>query len=229
MKEVAPVLFDASALVLFAVAAFLLIVGRKWAGARASTALLGAVACALMGNAERLEMVRFSVTGGLEAKIHQLDVGLKELQQIAAAAAKANLTALAMSGQIMSGLQTQTKFEIRDNIISSLKAVDVSGDQLNDVQKIWIGVYCNLLLGDIITEAMTGLPTAMDEIGNLPRNVDYDLPEPTALEEWVRSRSLSSDRLSPLLQEYRRLWTTGSLRDPSIIPFNRVMMELPHH
>jgi len=132
-----------------------------------------------------------------------------------------------MSGQIMSRLNTETKFAIRDTVINSLKAIGVSDSQIRDAQATWIAVYCNMLLSDIITEATTTLPSASDEVIKLPRNREYDLPEPTTVEEWVNSHSLRNDRLTRLLEEYRKLWTTGSMTDPSIIPFNRSLRTLP--
>jgi hypothetical protein len=229
LEQLVPLAFDVVALLLFVVAVLLLVLNRKWAGGRAGTALLGAVACALMGHPERFETISFSVMrGSFEAKMHQLEVGLKELQQIATAAAKASLTELAMSGQMLSDLSTQGKFSLRNDVVASLKSIGVPEENILNAQQIWIGVFCNILLRDIIAEVGASSPNALTEIAALPRNPKYGLPEPTALEEWASSHSLSGDRTKELLDEYRRVWTTGSMKDPSIIPGNPQLEMLPH-
>jgi hypothetical protein len=137
--------------------------------------------------------------------------------------AKANLTQLAMSGQMLHGLNTEVKFGIRDKIIASLKEIGVSDADTHDAQEIWISVYCDMLISEIAGEAEKLLPSAAEEINKLPEFSRYGVPEPDRLEKWISSHKLSSPRLDQLMDEYKGLWETGSMKEPSIIPFNRVM------
>ena len=47
--------------------------------------------------------------------------------------------------------------------------------------------------------------------------------EPEVLEKWLTSHKLSSARLDQMMDEYKRLWATGSMKDPSIISSDREM------
>jgi hypothetical protein len=159
----------------------------------------------------------------LERQIGKVQVTIEELQKLAAAMAKASLTQLAMSGQIMHMLNTDVKFGMRDKIIASLKEIGVSDADMHDAQEIWISVYCDMLVSDIAGEAEKLLPSAAEQINKLPEAARYGVPEPETLEKWLASHKLSSPRLDQLMDEYKRLWATGSMKDPSVIPFNRVM------
>jgi hypothetical protein len=163
----------------------------------------------------------------LEQQIGRVQVTIYQLQKLAAATAKANLSELAMSGQIMSRINTEEKFAIRDRVINSLNSIGANDAQIHDAQSIWIDVNCHLLLTQIAGEATKTWSSAVSDIDKLPRDSDYDLPAPQTIIDWAKSISLHSDRLSQLLNEYKLLWTTGSMKDPSIIPFNASLRQLP--
>jgi hypothetical protein len=165
----------------------------------------------------------YGLQATLERQIGKVQVTIEQLQKLAAATAKANLTQLAMAGQMMHGLNTDAKFGIRDQIIASLKEIGVSDADTHDAQEIWISVYGDMLLSEIEGEANKLLPSAADEINKLPEAPKYGTPEPATLEKWIADHNLSSSRLDKLVADYKLLWTTGSMKDPSVIPFNRVM------
>jgi hypothetical protein len=108
--------------------------------------------------AARHIVIEAGLQATLERQIGKVQVTIEELQKLAAAMAKANLTQLAMSGQIMHGLNTEVKFGIRGEIIASLKEIGVSDADAHDVQEIWISVYCDMLVSDIAGEAEKLLP-----------------------------------------------------------------------
>ena len=159
----------------------------------------------------------------LERQIGKVQVTIEELQKLAAAMAKASLTQLAMSGQIMHMLNTDVKFGMRDKIIASLKEIGVSDADMHEAQGTWIDVYCDMLVSEIEAEAEKLLPSAPEEINKLPEAVKYGVPEPETLEKWFAYHKLSSPRLDQLMDEYKRLWATGSMKDPSIISSDREM------
>jgi hypothetical protein len=109
----------------------------------------------------------------LERQIGKAEVTIEELQKLAAAMAKANLTQIAMSGQMLHGLPTGAKFAIRDKIIESMKEIGVSEKDIHDAQQVWIGVYADMLLGEIQSEAGRSIPSALDDINKLPEEEIY--------------------------------------------------------
>ena len=159
----------------------------------------------------------------LERQIGKVQVTIEELQKLAAAMAKANHSQLALSGHIFHRLPTGEKFSIRDQIIASLKEIGVSDADMLKAQGIWINVHCDILLGEMAEEAEKLLPSATQEINKLPEVDGFNVPAPETLEKWFASQKLSSPRLDQLMDDYTRLWTTGSMKNPSLIPFNREM------
>ena len=165
----------------------------------------------------------YGLQATLERQIGKVQVTIEQLQKLAAGMAKANLTQIAMEGQLLHSLDTRVKFSIRDQIIASLKELGVSDADIRDAQAIWIAVYCDMLLSQIEAEANNLLPSAGDEINKLPEAHPAGVPEPDTLDKWIASHKLSSPHLDELVQDYKRLWTTGSMKDPSVIPPNAVM------
>jgi hypothetical protein len=145
-----------------------------------------------------------------------------EMQKMAAAFAQATLTQLAMSGQMFSGFQTSYKFQIHDQIIASLKELHLPNSDISEVQQPWISVYCSLLL-DVIETAVKSLPNgkAADEIDSLPQDAERGLPSPETLQKWIAAKSFNAGAVTKLVDEYAQLWTTGTMTDPSLIPFNQ--------
>jgi hypothetical protein len=159
----------------------------------------------------------------LERQIAKAEVTIEQLRKLAAAIAKANLTEIAMQGQMLINLKTEGKFEIRDRIIGALKEIGVSESDIRDAQFIWVGVYCHILLGMIEKEAAKTIPTANQEIRNLPATKSYGAPSPEALREWALSKQINSPMLNKLLDEYTYLWATGEMKNPSLIPHGSQM------
>src|SRR4051812_7723396 len=99
------------------------VVALRYRDAKLALALVLAGAAALvftrLPDISSFELLGLKTT--LERQIGKVEVTLTELKKLATAAAKANLTELAMSGQIMSRLNTETKFTIRNEIVNSLR------------------------------------------------------------------------------------------------------------
>ena len=45
------------------------------------------------------------------------------------------------------------------------------------------------------------------------------LPSPDTLRKWVSSKSAKDPKIEELLQEYDNVWTTGTMKNPDLIPF----------
>jgi hypothetical protein len=190
------------------------------AGNTAVAALL-AVFCALMGNPDRFQTFKFSFTG-IEASarqaIQQVEVTVQQLRNLAAAFAEASLQELVMSGQIFHGMSTRTKFELHDKIIDNLKHIGIRDDEIANLQSSWSFEYLRITL-DIIEEVASKLLSdlkAEAEIDALPKT-ERRVPSPETVKSWITTHSLQDPTLSELVDEYQRIWTTGSMKNPDLI------------
>jgi hypothetical protein len=161
----------------------------------------------------------------LENQSRQVEVSLQALQQMASAFAEASLTDLAMSGQLLHSTDTRLKFLIHDEIIASLKEIQVTDDNTLKAQRVWIAVYCRMILDNVEGVAEKLLPTVKveDEIEQLPKQKGSQLPLPEAVRNWAAAKSLKNDKLTQLLDEYQKVWTTGVMNAPDLILPNQVM------
>jgi hypothetical protein len=148
-----------------------------------------------------------------------------QMQKMAAAFAQANLTQLAMSDQMFSGLETSYKFKIHDQIIASLKELNLPNSDISEAQQTWISIYCSMLLDRIGGEIGKLLPnvTVADEIDSLPRDTAHGLPSPETVRKWIATKALNDAAVTKLADEYANLWSTGTMKDPSLIPFNQTL------
>lgn len=159
----------------------------------------------------------------LERQSQQVEVTLQQLQKMAVAFAQANTTEMAMSGQMLFGLNTAEKFHIHDNIINSLKTIGIPHDEIMNAQVVWIGVYCRMIFDSIERIASSSDSKAEAEIENLPKVDKWALPTPDTLRNWIATKSLHDAKLTELMDEYDHIWTTGTMKNPDLIPFNQIM------
>jgi hypothetical protein len=144
---------------------------------------------------------------------------------MAAAFARAGLTELAMSGQMLFRTQTSQKFEIHAEIINSLKKIKIPDEKILKAEGVWITVYCRMILDRIEGIATQLLPgtNAQDEIESLPKESEHGLPLPKTVRNWIATRALKDSNLTQFLDEYENVWTTGTMKAPDLIPFNQSM------
>ncbi len=165
----------------------------------------------------------FALKVKLERQSQQVEVTLTQLQGMAAAFAQANLTELAMSGKMLVGLKTEYKFEMHDRIIASLKAINISDHDIAKAQQTWSYVWCRMILDRIELSMAQLLPNikAIDEIENLSKDYERELPLPQSVRNWITTKSLNNATLTKLVDEYSNVWSTGTMKDPGLIPFDQ--------
>jgi hypothetical protein len=197
----------------------------KIAFRKAALAALLAVFCALFGNPDRFDTVKFSL-GGVEAKarevIRQAEVTIDQLQRLSTALAEGSLNELAFSGQVFVGMSASEKFRVRDQIIARLHEIGVKPDDILQAQQGWIYFYCDILEQQIERAVIKNLPNvdAKNEFDKLAKeNGKGGLPSPDALRKWVAAKAVSDPELNELLQNYESVWTTGAAPNPDLIPF----------
>jgi hypothetical protein len=219
--------FNALALIFFVVALYSLLWTK--AAANATVALIAGVFCALMGNPDRFQIMKFAPLTGIEtqarAAVQQVQVSLEQLQKLAATLAEGSLNDLAFSGNIFTGMSTAQKFRIRDQIVERLLDIGVTRDGILKAQELWILVYCNILEGQIEEAVHQSLPNTdvKHEVIQVVKGNGRDgLPLPEALRKWVITKGLSDPKINERLNEYERVWTTGAIHNPDLIPFGSI-------
>jgi hypothetical protein len=214
--------FDALTLGLFVSAVILLFLRTKTRDAVLLVA--GGVFCALMGNPDRLATVKFTFTG-VEATarqaIQEVQISLQQLQKLATSLAEGSLNELAFTGSIFVGMSNAEKFRIRDQIVDQLKGIGVPERDILQAQRIWRYFYCDIVEGMIEQRLREVVPqTDIEiEVKQLRKDDEFKLPSPDTLRDWITPKKQSDARLTELLEEYERVWTTGTMKTPNLIPF----------
>ena len=226
-ENITTIIFNLLAIISFIVFVYL-IVSKRLSTSGVVTAAVMFVFCSLMGNPDRFQTMKFSLTGvetTARATIEQVQITLEKLQKMEVAFAKANLNQLALSGQLLFGIKTEDKFSIRNNIVSILEDAGVSKGDILDAQGIWINVYCSMILDHIEGALERSHPNLnlSKEIDALPVDQIRNIPSPESLRIFVFKKNLGNGEIINLLSEYTNVWTTGSMKNPSIIPFNENM------
>jgi hypothetical protein len=93
---------------------------------------------------------------------------------------------------------------------------------------VWSLVYCNMLLDRIEANVAQLLPNVKteDEIESLPKDSERGLPLPEAVQNWITTKALNDTTLTKLVAEYANVWTTGTMKDPQLIPFNQSITKI---
>jgi hypothetical protein len=172
------------------------------------------------------EFQLLALTVKLERQSQQVEVTLQQLQKLATALAEGSLNELAFSGSIFTGISVGEKFRVRDQIVERLRDIGVPQDDIVKVQRLWIIVYCSILEGQIEARVREAFPTKTDvenEIVQLAKDNGKDgLPSPEALRKWVTTNGLTDPNIIERLDEYQRVWTTGAIHNPDLIPFGSI-------
>ena len=59
-----------------------------------------------------------------------------------------------------------------------------------------------------------------NEIVQLAKDNGKDgFPSPEALRKWVTTKGITDPKINERLDEYERVWTTGAMNNPDLIPF----------
>jgi hypothetical protein len=208
--------FSGFALIFFIVVLYSLV----WVNTakNATVAAFLAVFCSVMGSPERFKKLSFSFTG-IETQardvIQQAQITVDQLQKLAAVLAEGSLDELAFSGTKYPGISTREKFRIRDQVIERLQALGVKPDTILEAQHIWILLYCSILEGQIDEALVEAFPNTDLGFQVIREN---GLPAPDALRKWVTSKGVNNPKVTERLDEYERVWTTGAIHNPDLIP-----------
>jgi hypothetical protein len=107
-------------------------------------------------------------------------------------------------------------------MVARLQELGVGDADIKKTQHLWIYVYCDIIEGMIVYRMKQPYPNneVVNEALQLPKDADMDeLPSPETLRKWVSSKSTKDAKIEEFLQEYDNVWTTGTMKNPDLIPF----------
>jgi hypothetical protein len=107
-------------------------------------------------------------------------------------------------------------------MVARLQELGVGDADIKKTQHLWIYVYCDIIEGMIVYRMKQPYPNneVVNEALQLPKDADIDeLPSPETLRKWVSSKSTKDAKIEEFLQEYDNVWTTGTMKNPDLIPF----------
>jgi hypothetical protein len=195
---------------------------KKGAPGAGIIAAVAAAALLLTRLPDISEFQLLALTVKLQRQSQQVEVTLQQLQKLATALAEGNLNELAFSGSIFTGMSTGEKFRVRDQIVQRLRDIGVPPDDILKAEHLWIIAYCSILEGQIEARMHEVLPKTdiENEIVQLAKGNGQDgFPSPEALRKWVTTKGITDPKINERLDEYERVWTTGAMNNPDLIPF----------
>jgi hypothetical protein len=187
--------------------------------------IIGAVAAAAILFTRLRDISSFRLLGlaaTLERQREQVEITLAQLQGLSASLARASFSELAFSGQVFVGISMAERFRVHDEIVANLMEIGLKSDDIMKTQRLWVYVYCDILAA-LIQGAIKQLLPATDvenEFKLLHKEKEGPrLPSPGTLRKWADSKNLSDTKIDRLLQEYENVWTTGTMKNPDLIPY----------
>jgi hypothetical protein len=197
------VLFNVLAIIFFVI-----VIRTLWVStsdpkfATAGSAAIGAIIaafCAVMGNPDRFQKISFSPSGGIVAEarqtIQQAQVTLDQLQKLASVLARGSLDELAFSGVVFSGMSSEEKFNVRNQIVERRHSIGVKEDDIRQAQQVWIIADSAIIEQMIENTVSKAKSMPADEIRReilqvIKNNGENGLPLPGALKTgWLLKES----------------------------------------
>jgi hypothetical protein len=129
-------------------------------------------------------------------------------------------------------MSTQEKFRLHDEIIQRLKDLGVTQNDILKTQKLWITAFCSILeaqIEDAVHKALPNTDAKKEILQVIKSNGKDGLPLPDALKNWVAAKGLNDHEINERVEEYERVWTTGTMKNPTLIPFGVQPSPLPEY
>jgi hypothetical protein len=153
---------------------------------------------------------------------------VEQLRNIACANAKATLTDL-MAAKLMSGTTLKARLELHDQMIDSLKEIDVSKDKIKEAEEMWakgVGVIYhrgirNALEGrtqpdHVNMQASPELRQASRQFQDILHFEQWAVPTPDEMEAFIEGKGFMNDTVRELIADYRHFLETGEVRRRSV-------------
>lgn len=198
-----------------------------WAATgRAGVAFLAAATCMLVGNADRFETLKASISG-IEAKtrevakvVEEARVTLKEFHVLAEMTASLLIEMTAASGRFGGSSSADTE-QRRSRILSTLKAIGASGDSIrraDSADKHWVSIDYGFGVFGLISASEKCSP----ELKKLAADLRDELgstgvhPGVEAFENILQAAPCDDDEVVNLIKDFRYYVETGTHRRPAV-------------
>ncbi|MGF6637259.1 hypothetical protein [Paraburkholderia sp. MM6662-R1] len=196
--------------------------------ANTQAAWITAVCCLAFTLLTRAEDLAELSLGPLKAKmreqVREAAATVAELKAVAASAAAANLTIL-MSGNFMGGASLRSRLELFDRIVSSLREVGFTEDELHAITSDW-RKGMGLIYHRAISTCVLGRTSASDHSNAASpeqrRIADafqelciferWEVPSPEEMRRFLAERRVIGDAVNAWIDDYRHYLDTGEIR-----------------
>lgn len=169
--------------------------------------------------------------GGFEAEMREANEvvekandTIEQLRKLAASLVESDLVVL-MGGNFISSTTLSKRLEVHDSLISSLEEVGVSKQQIEKADKMWRkgvgviylrGIICCLgeqkEISTINFDASLKAREASDQLHRLLDFNNWDAPSSKEIKEFIESKSLMTQQLSDLIDDYAFFEKNGAIQ-----------------
>jgi hypothetical protein len=221
------VVFNCLSAVFFVMTAYLLVSTPEWsATGRGAVSFLCAFSCALIGNLDRFESVKASISG-IEAKTREMTkavdearVALREFHVLAEMTGSLIIELMASAGRI-GGTSPDIDARRRSRIIDSLTAIGLSSEALGRVKTsdaFWVKIDYSfgVLHGIQKSESRSVQLKAAAIEANRRWREENLLPPPDDFEAMLREGSCTDAHILELIKDYRHYADNGEHRRPAV-------------
>lgn len=130
-----------------------------------------------------------------------------------------------MAANFMGGTTLETRLNLHDRIIDSLREIGIEKDRISAIDKMWVkgvGIIYhrgirNALEGltepnTLNTNASPEVIKASKEFQELQNFDQWEVPSPDEMESFINRRGFMNDKVRDLIEDYRHFLETGELR-----------------
>lgn len=184
--------------------------------------LAGAIAISFL-NIDRIQKFKGA---GFEAEmkqaVEQVHATVDQLRTLAAASAESTLTSL-MADNFFDGTTLNTRLDLHDRLIQSLKEIGVSSERIEDVDEKWrkgVGVIYHRGIRHLLKKLQnentnsdpdSTLQKATNEFQDLLKFETWEAPSSIAMREFINSRNLMTGEINELLNDYQQFERSGQI------------------
>ncbi len=147
-----------------------------------------------------------------------------QLHNITLSSAEATITEL-MANAFMGGTTLETRLNLHDGIIASLRKIGIKEDEISKVNKMWtkgVGVIYHRSIRSALegrtepnhlnVKASPELRQASEEFQKLQDFSKWEVPSPNDMESFIDEKGFMNDTVKELIEDYRHFLKTGDIR-----------------
>ncbi|TDJ52331.1 MAG: hypothetical protein E2O43_04520 [Nitrospina sp.] len=162
--------------------------------------------------------------GKMQETIQEANATIEQLKTISVASAKVTLTSL-MAGGFGGGTSLQTKLDLHDELVESLKNVGFSEQELNQADEPWkqgIGLIYHRAIKNIVYKKRNLEPSGSQSSANIQaiyekfnELLDFDnwqAPSPNEMKNFLENEGVLNKEIGDWINDYQNFLDTGEIR-----------------